>query len=1398
MNMPKPQGSFWSDDQWRAITLTGGDILVAAAAGSGKTAVLVERIIRKLSSREHPLDVDRLLVATFTKAAASEMRGRIREALEKELVQDPGNEHLTRQLAMLGRASITTLHSFCMEVIQRYYTLIPLDPGFRIAAESETALLRQEVLEQLFEDKYASAADGNRFLSLVDWFGGERSDDAVFSLVLKLYDFAQSHSWPEHWLLEAADAFAAPDAAALENSLWVQSIVRDTELALIGAADLLRQARTIAEAPGGPQPYAVTFADDIQVIGSLLTAVQESPWAGLYDIFQSVSFGKLKPCKKDQTDPLLQERAKTLREEAKKLVSELQTQLFGRTPEAYLDELHQAAPLMRELAELIAEFGARYRTDKTARGWLDFADLEHYCLQILRHPDSTPGNLQPSAAALEYQAQYDEVLLDEYQDTNTVQEDIISLIARTAPGNRFMVGDVKQSIYRFRLAEPGLFLQKYRSYGDEIGEQGLRIDLARNFRSRREVVHAVNMLFRQMMNESAMEIEYDERAELVYGEGFPDSEQNGDEYRPELLLIDRSKDSLASMTEADSADGVEGSSETEEAIELEAVQLEARAIAERIRKLLGEGGRPPLQIYDKQLRAMRPVAYRDMTILLRSTLSWAPVMIEELRREGIPAAAELSQGYFQASEVDTMLSLLQVIDNPLQDIPLAAVLRSPLYGFSEEELAEIRLAAERGHFYEAVLSAAQSEAGHSGETELAAHDSKSRWVMAEDEGTAANLRPGENAIVAGEVSAAGVDRANETCSTADGSSLTLGVRLQRFLSQLSGWRNRAREGELSDLIWGIFRDTGYLDWVGGLPGGSQRQSNLRALYDRATQYESATSSRGLFRFLRYIQRLKDNGGDLGAAASAEGQEDAVSIMTIHKSKGLEFPVVFVAGLSRMFNRQDLNAPFLIHKEMGFGPKYIDSELRVSYPTLPNLAIRRRAQMELLAEEMRVLYVALTRPKEKLILVSSVKDLVKSAQNWGGVLEVQDERLPDYVLVRGRCYLDWIGPALIRHAAAAELRRFGGLPELMSTALVDSRSAWAIELVSAQEVAVPAARIEAAAAGMGGALEEFGLNSLPADEGEHAAAEFGRDELDTLIKSRLNWVYPHTAATRISAKTSVTEMKSLHRTEEESAVSLFATAEMKQEMSQSAEQVEFKLHLRRPRFMEQAKLTATERGTAYHTVMQHLPFDKGRGEAVVAELLQSLIEKKIMTVEQAAEIDTARIAEFWNSPIGKLLDRADWIKRELPFSYGLSAAEAYPTLAPLAELFAGSATLSETSGNIVDIASTSLIDGSVNSADSAAEADKTSDPDRLYALAGLDGETVLIQGVVDCLFYADGKQYLLDYKSDKVLEHRGGVKALAESYRFQLDLYARAIEDITGVPVEEKWLYFLDSGDVIQL
>lgn len=1328
MSKPKPQGSYWSDDQWNAISLSGSNMLIAAAAGSGKTAVLVERIIQKLCNTEHPLSVDRLLVATFTKAAASEMRQRIREALEKELDRNPENEHLGRQLAMLGRASITTLHSFCMEVIQRYYTLIPLDPGFRIASESETALLRQEVLEELFEEKYAVESEGSPFLRLVDWFGGERSDDAVFSLVQRLYDFSRSHPWPDYWLQQAAGVFAASSVEDLEKSVWVSSILSDTKLTLEGAEQLLRQAQTLALSPGGPQPYASTLEEDIAMVELMLVSVNEGQWSSLHGQFDTVVFGKLKPCKKDQTDPALQERVKALREEAKKTMTELRTQLFGRSPEAFLDEMTQMASLMAELSSFVTSFAERYRKEKTAKGWLDFSDLEHYCLQILRHPDSAPDRIVPSDAAFEYQQQFEEVLLDEYQDTNTVQEDIVRLISRGEPGNRFMVGDVKQSIYRFRLAEPGLFLQKYRSYGDDGAAEGLKIDLARNFRSRREVIDAVNYLFRQVMNERVAEISYDSRSELVYGEGFPDNA--GEDYRPELLLIDRSGDKGLDGEASRSEDDGDRSLIEEELADLEAVRLEARAIAAKIREMRQK----PLRIYDKHLKALRPVEYRDMVILLRSTLTWAPAMMEELRMEGIPAYGEVSQGYFEASEVETMLSLLQVIDNPMQDIPLAAVLRSPLYNLSEEELAEIRLAAPRSNFYGALQA-----------------------FIARDE-TAVKTADGIEA-----------EEIENSRMKLDG----LKARLAAFMSQLESWRNSAREGELGDLIWDIYRHTGFLDWVGGLPGGGQRQNNLRALLDRARQFEKSSASRGLFRFLRYITRLRESGGDLGAAASAGEQEDAVRIMTIHKSKGLEFPVVFVAGLSKMFNRQDLNTPFLMHKEMGYGPKFVDEATRVSYPTLPNLAIRRRAQLELLAEEIRVLYVALTRPKDKLILVSSVKDLAKAAEAWGSILDSRDERLPDYLIARGRSYLDWIGPSLIRHPAAEELREYAGLPSPALDDQIGSAPDWVIGFIAAEQFVTAGAQ---AAAAKAWAPEEKAMLQALVSGGPVPIRPAENEEFDYAVRSRLDWRYPYEWAGRISAKTSVTEMKTLLTMQGEPPMDWLAAEEARLERRNILEdKVEYKLYLRRPKFMEEKRMTPTERGTAYHMLMQHLPFDGQASEETVHQTLQQLVEKQIMSPEQSGEMDAVRVADFLRSPLGVLLRQADWIRREMPFSYGLSAAEAYPRFAsPDTEL-----------GYPFKAMAEQLVAWELGGA-------------KQSPIQQLEEETVLIQGIIDCLFTVGDKLYLLDYKSDRVLEHLGGVPVLAETYRFQLELYAKAIEQIIGRKVDEKWLYFFDNGEAVKL
>ncbi|ULO10258.1 helicase-exonuclease AddAB subunit AddA [Paenibacillus sp. 19GGS1-52] len=1353
----KPEGSIWSDDQWRAIAESGDDILVAAAAGSGKTAVLVERIIRKISKEENGFSVDRLLVATFTKAAAAEMRQRIREALDRALEDNGENDHLRRQLALLGKASITTLHSFCMEVIRRYYQLIPIDPGFRILNEHEAEMMRQELLEELLEEKYGAVSEDGEdtvFVRLADWFSGERSDDAVHALIQRLHDFARSHPWPAQWLRDTAADFSLPDTDSLSQTPWVQSILEEAKLTLAGAISQLTQGQAIALQPGGPAPYADNLAADLVMVSELIDAVNQRPWAELYDIFMEVSFGKLKACKKDSTDPGLQEAVKELRDSVKKSILELQKALFGRPAAVFLAELHEAAPLMDELAETVIEFGERYRIEKSGRGLVDFSDLEHYCLQILRHPDSLPGCSLPSDAAMEYRAQFDEVLLDEYQDTNSVQEEIVRLISREAPGNRFMVGDMKQSIYRFRLAEPGLFLDKYRSFStkganvsgsDSESSTGSVIDLARNFRSRREVVNAVNMIFRQIMNETVAEISYDERAELVYGANFPGTEEQSPDtyFAPELLLIDRGKNATGKAEEA--SEDSEDAPQESEVIESETAQLEARAIARRISQMTGMTGGSPLLIYDKGLKIMRPVIYGDIVILLRSARIWTPLMIEELRLEGIPAYGDQNKGYFQATEVEIALSLLKVVDNPQQDIPLAGVLRSPVVGLSEEELATVRLCSQ-GSFYEALQAAVREQklAARAEDSEVAATaESVFEAAVTIEEDSTPNLS---------EITAAYEEE------KASGALPTIAPKLRRklqyFLDQLESWRNAARQGSLSGLIWRIYGESGYLEWVGGLPGGFQRQNNLKALYDRAVQYENDTSARGLFRFLVFISRLRENGGDLGVASGSDEEGNGVRIMTIHKSKGLEFPVVFLAGMSKPFNRQDLYSPFLMHKELGFGPRFVERDTRVSYPTLPFLAINRRSKLELLAEEMRVLYVGLTRPRDKMILVGTVRDLPRKIAGWSAVQSREELLLPDHLLARGRCYLDWVGPALIRHPGATILRKLAGSEGAVSTVLHTDISNWSISVLDAAELSTGAFLAKEGS----GKDEERQLVLHALQRGN--AVPSGGTETSREVTRKLNWRYPYAAAAGIPAKTSVTELKALLSMQEQPSYDLLEEGEFAaQRIGGRSVTNADSLHLRRPKFMEKRNLTSAERGTAYHTVMQHIPLEGSVDHAVVEETLARLERVAIVTAEQAEAVVLEQVESFYNSELGQRLLTSTWKRRELPFSYMVPASEAYQGL--------------------------SFLDEAVSRISPAPENDA-------------EVEAVLIQGVIDCLFREGDRLILLDYKTDSVLEHPGALEDLKDKYRFQLELYGKALNDILGEPVSELWLYFFDGGHAVSL
>ena len=1160
---PKPESATWTDDQWKAIMASGQDILVAAAAGSGKTAVLVERMIKKVLSKDTPINVDELLVVTFTNASAAEMRHRISEALEKAINEDPTSNHLRKQLSLLNRASISTIHSFCLEVIRKYYYLIDIDPGFRIADETEGQLLRDEVLDELFEEEYGK--EGNEdFFRLVDSFTNDRSDTALMDIIRDLYDFARANPDPDRYLQKIVQMYDVDTNLSIDELPFMKTCVFDVELQLEGVKGMLEKGLALTKEPGGPAPREENFLDDLKIVEAMQAACKDS-WSTLYQAMQNWSFSRAKTCRGDDFNKELIDRAQKLRENAKKKLQDLQKEFFSRKPESFLQDMKEMKPIIHTLTQLVQGFSERFSAVKREKGLVDFADLEHYCLEILLDPSAkSDGVLIPSAAALHYRHTFKEVLVDEYQDVNLVQESIIQLVTKEEEntGNLFMVGDVKQSIYRFRLAEPNLFLGKYNRFTDDGNNSGLKIDLAKNFRSRHEVLAGTNYLFKQIMGVNVGEIDYNEAAELVKGASYPEDVS----YPVELMLIDLEKEE---------SDSQEDSSEETEAIldeaELAQSQLEARAMAKKIKEMIAEKA----SVYNPKTNLSRPVMYKDIVILLRS-MTWAPQIIEECKQQGIPIYANLSTGYFQAVEVTVMMSLLKVIDNPFQDIPLAAVLRSPVVGLHEEELAKIRIHEKNGTFYDALSSFCRHKPS------------------------------GDNERIYDKV--------------------------KPFLLMLDSWRSMARQGSLSSLIWQLYRDTHFYDFAGGLPGGKQRQANLRALYDRARQYE-ATSFRGLFRFLRFIERMQERGDDLGAARALGEQEDVVRIMTIHSSKGLEFPIVFVAGLGRQFNMMDLKKPYLLDKEFGFASKYVNVDKRITYPSLPQLAFKRKKRLETLAEEMRVLYVALTRAKERLFLISSVKSLQKKLSKWEQILNHSDWLLEDYDRASADSYLDWIGPSLIRHRDChLPLEEESKASELIPQELMEHSSRWRISVIKAEDVQVIDEEEQSES--------DAWLKTILQGETIQVESPYKNE-----IEARLSWQYLYRSASSHRSKQSVSEIKRQKDSSDETSSTELLRRFKKPLMN-------------RPRFMQEKALSPAEIGTAMHMVMQHIDFSKPVNSEAIMTLVDDMVRKELLTEEQKSVINPDLISTFFESSLGKRMTSASILKREVPFSLALPAVEAY--------------------------------------------------------------------------------------------------------------------------------------------
>lgn len=1164
-----------SPEQLAAIETRNHNLLVAAAAGSGKTWVLVERIISRIIDPAERLSVDSLLVVTFTNAAANEMRSRVGEALtavlsKPELTDPDLRRHVERQLVLLNAANISTLHAFCQSLVRQHFYLLNIEPNFRIANDTEITLIKSDVLEAVFETGYTVADDD--FLALIEHYGDEDSDTSLAGLVLKLYDFSRSHPWPEGWLDSLNRAFELAPDAEFDSTPW-SALVRDKILLEFEEArQVLIALMAEVGKPGNPAAYGQTFAEDIQIIDNLLLAARTS-WAALTAALADAGFPRIAPVGKEVPKDI-KDYFQGQRNKAKKRITDAKAAYFERSGTELVSDLRQAQPLIAALVKLVKAFGAGYAKAKQAKGVVDFSDLEHLCLAVLRDEAATPAEAKPSTIALALKTKFSEIMVDEYQDTNRVQEEIIRLVANEAQPNLFMVGDVKQSIYRFRLAEPALFMDKYHNYRDGKMPGCKRIDLSQNFRSRAGVLYAANFLFLQLMTKRTAELDYGQEEQLNPGPDYPAIELKNLDEPVELLVIDRDKDDQSADGEAESPaqeadqegfDGRQNGADMAEE-ELSTFEQEAVLMARRIQELINGG----YHVYDKQVGGYRPLLYRDIVILLRSIQGKAQVLQDMLRRSGIPCYAELAAGYFAETEIGIMLALLSVIDNPHQDISLAAVLRSPLVGLGGDELAELRLCQAQGSLWEAVQVYSQTK--------------------------------------------------------------TASLKVLLFIKRLNEWRNLARRKGVPDLIWHIYHDTGYYDYVGGMPGGILRQANLRALFDRARQYET-TTFRGLFRFLRFIERLKDKNSDLSVARALGESEDVVRIMSIHKSKGLEFPVVIVADMGKNFNLQDATGLVLCHKELGVGPYVTMPELRFRYPTPARWGIQHKLELETKAEELRILYVALTRAREKLILVGSAKKLAQKCAAWCRSVGELAAKLPASQVIKAKSYLEWVGMAVARHTHGKVIREYGECLAEPQPELAGHPSAWEVKIYKATELTLLKQSEQA-----DDALLEAVSRLEPVD--------FGTDT--KWVDDILHWEYGYQATVSKPAKLAVSEIKRrLELVETEEAETIFKLPNV---------------HAR-PRFLQAATpLTPVEYGIVIHTIMQHIKLTGEFTPAAIIEQACALEVRQLLRPGQAAAVDVSLIAGFFASSLGQRLTKASQVWREMPFSLMLPAEKFYPDLA----------------------------------------------------------------------------------------------------------------------------------------
>ena len=1197
----------WTNEQLQAIQEKNSNILVAAAAGSGKTAVLVERIIHKIIDEQ--MDIDKILVVTFTNAAASEMRERILEAIYKKLEENPENVHLQRQIILLNKASICTIHSFCLDVIHNHFYEIDLPSNFKIADTAEIDLLKQEVLDDLFEQKYTE--NDKNFIELLENYTNYRGDEALQELVLKIYKFIQSSPFPIKWLQEKLELLKIEDKD-ISQTIWGKLIIQTVDDDIQESIMQLEVTKSKMALYPEMTKFYQTISEDIINLQDLQ---KYNSWDELYIKLLNFNFSKWPVDKKVIND--LKEDSKEIRDKVKKHIKEKTAKLLSCSQEQAVKDLKIITPILEKLSNLVTEFTKNFAEKKKEKNCIDFNDIEHFALKIL-----LDENNNPTEVAKKYKEKFEEIAIDEYQDSNLVQEAILTSISKG--NNIFMVGDVKQSIYKFRQARPELFLQKYDEYKnkeEKAQEDNLKIQLFRNFRSRQNILNITNLVFESIMSKELGDINYNENEYLNYGANYPEPEEIKNYAGiAELDIID--------LKEDESITAFEGEEDEEEQERVEDDVLEAKFVANKIQELLNSN----YMVFDKK-QGYRKIRPKDIVILLRATSNLSPIYEKELSDLELPVFSDTSGTYLDTVEIQTILSVLKIIDNPLQDIPLVVVLRSSICNFTDNDLITIRLTDRNCNFYEALI--------------------KTKLICDGD----------------------------------------LKNKIESFLEKLEKWKSISQYMPLDEFIWQIYLDTGYYQYVGLLPNGAMRQANLKTLFEKAKQYEKA-SFKGLFNFIQFIDKLKKQNGDLASAKLIGENEDVIRIMSIHKSKGLEFPVVFLCNSHKKFNMQDLNDNILLHQDIGFGPTIMDTTRKIKYSSIAKDAIKLKMKQETLSEEQRILYVALTRAKEKLYITGRSKDFTKYVQDKNKVLEMYESeniKLDAKLMKKANSYLDWIMYVyLFNQGRTITLKGESyKLSDIITLNVSNKKDL--LKALAKEEV-----------------VEQIDLKEKIEQILKNKSDEENKKS-EQALKELLEWKYDYIVDTTLPTKSSVTKIKQEKIKLEEMLKGI------------ESEEVEYKKSYT-PKFMqEDKKISSAEKGTLVHLCIQRLDERKDYELKDIQNMILNLVEKEIITQNEADAIDVNLIYQYTKSQLFEELRKAKEVHKEQPFYINIPAK------------------------------------------DVVSEAENSK-------------KNILVQGIID-LYYIDKNDnlVLIDFKTDYISNEPNAKEKILDKYKVQLEIYKTALE-----------------------